>query len=815
MSIFQDLRYAVRLLLKDRWFTAIAALVLALGIGANNAVFTIVNAVLLRSMPFPDSEQLVVMLTRDLRGQQSGVSLADFADWRASSRTLSGMSLVFSGSFNVSDEGRIPEQYPGAYVSANYFKMVGITPILGRDFGPDDDGPGGPPVVVLSDAVWQRRYGGDRGVLGTLIRLNGLTATVVGVVPQGLGFPQQEQIWLPTSQFPPALRQQPRQARNYFVLGRLADGVTLEQARAEMNAIGGELARKYPESNKDLAPYPDALETFVIGPQLRLLFWTLLGAVGFVLLIACSNVANLLLARAARRTGEMSVRVAIGASRWQVVRQLLTESVLLAFAAGALGLLLSIAGIRWFDAQTQDVGRPFWMVFTMDWRTFTFLFAVCIVTGVLFGLAPALHVSRTNVNETLKEGGRSGSTGIRARRWANGLIVAQLALTLVLLAGAGFMMRSFFEMYNREIGIDTSRVLTMQMILPVRRYPTTESRTTFMARAEERLSAAPDIEVVSTATNLPGLGGGTRQLEFAGRTDVAESERPVVTQLSVGERYFDALGAPVVRGRAFAESDGQPGRESAIVNERLVEMYFGGQSALDAQIRFAAAGPGQPATPWLTIVGVAPNVRQRVDNQSREPDPIVYVPHRQNPALAAGMTLIARTRAGASAARAGQTLRQEMRAVDPDMALFNIRTLDEVMTQQRFLHRIFGTMFSLFAGIALVLAAVGLYAVTAYAVTQHTREIGVRLVLGAVPTQVIWLFLRRGVAQLGIGLAIGVAGAFGVGRLLQAQLVQTSPHDPVTLMSIVALLGIVAALACIVPARRATRVDPLQALRHE
>jgi predicted permease len=446
MSLFQDLRYAVRLLLRDRWFTAVAAVVLALGIGANNAVFTIVNAVLLRSLPFPDSEQLVVMLTRDVRGRQFGVSLADFEDWRSSSRTLSGLSLVFSGSFNVSDEGRIPEQYPGSYVSANHFRMIGITPILGRDFAPEDDGPGGPPVVMLSNAVWQQRYGGDPGVLGTQVRLNGITAIVIGVVRQGLGFPQREQIWLPMSQLPPALRQQPRQARNYFAIARLASGASLEQARAELSAIGGALASKYPDTNKELAPYPDPVQGLIVGPQIRLLFWTLLGAVGFVLLIACSNVANLLLARAARRTGEMSVRVAIGASRWQVVRQLLTESVLLACVAGALGLLISVAGIRWFDSELQNVGRPWWMVFTMDWRTFGFLAGVCVVTGVLFGLAPALHVSRTNVNETLKEGGRSGSTGIRARRWANGLIVAQLALTLVLLAGAGFMMRSFYQM---------------------------------------------------------------------------------------------------------------------------------------------------------------------------------------------------------------------------------------------------------------------------------------------------------------------------------------------------------------------------------
>ena len=813
MSLMQDFRYAVRLLLKDRWFTLVAAVVLALGIGANNAVFTIVNAVLLRSVPFPKPEQLTVVLTRDVRGQQSGVSLLDFEDWRAASRTLSGMSLVFSGSFNVSDEGRVAEQYPGAYVSANYFTMIGIPPILGRDFGPGDDGPGGPPVVMLSNAVWQERYGGDPGVLGTPIRLNGVTATVVGVVPQGLGFPQQEQIWLPTSQFPPALRQQPRQARSYFVLGRLADGVTHEQARAELAGIGAGLARTYPDTNKDLAPVPEPMMSLVLSSQTQLMFWSLMGAVAFVLLIACSNVANLLLARAARRTSEVSVRMAVGASRWQVVRQLLIESVLLALVAGALGLLLSVAGIRWFDAETQNVGKPFWMVFTMDWRTFGFLLAVCLATGVLFGLAPALHVSRTNINETLKEGGRSGSGGIRVRRWTSGLMVTQLALTLVLLAGAGFMMRSFVEMANREIGIDTSRVLTLNMILPVRRYPTVESRTRFMAQAEERLSTAADIEAVSTATALPGLGGGTRRVELAGGPEVPENERPLVTMLSVGPRYFDAIGAPVTSGRAFNDADGQPGREAVVVNQRFTAMYFNGRSPIDAQIRFLGAGPGQPPSPWMTVVGVARNVRQRVDNQSSDPDPVAYIPHGQNPALTNGIALIARMRT--ASARAGQVLREEMRAVDPDMALFNIRTLDEVMTQQRWVYRVFGAMFTAFATIALVLAAVGLYAVTAYAVTQHTREIGVRVVLGAPPAQVVWLFLRRGVVQLGIGLAIGLAGAFGVGRLLQTLLVQTSPRDPVTLLSIVALLVAVAIAACIVPARRATRVDPLQALRYE
>ena len=584
---FKDLRYAVRLLLRDRWFTAVAAIVLALGIGANNAVFTIVNAVLLRSVPFPNPEQLVVMLTRDARGRQSGVSLADFDDWRSSSRTLSGLSLVFSGSFNVSDEGRIAEQYPGAYVSANYFKMVGITPILGRDFGPEDDpwrtagghavqrrcGSSGTAATRacwgLDPSQWHHRDGDRRHAAGPRVPAAGADLASHVAAPAGAA---------------PAAAPGAELLRHRTACG----GVTLEQARAELSAIGGALASKYPDSNKELAPYPDPLQGLIVGPQIRLLFWTLLGAVGFVLLIACSNVANLLLARAARRTGEMSVRVAIGASRWQVIRQA-ADGERAARVRGRRARPAALGGrhpvVRLGNAERWPAVLDGLHHGLEDVR---FLFGVCIVTGVLFGLAPALHVSRTNVNETLKEGGRSGSTGIRARRWANGLIVAQLALTLVLLAGAGFMMRSFFEMYNREIGIDTSRVLTMQMILPVRKYPTTESRTTFMEQAEERLSAAADIEAVSTATNLPGGGGGWRQLEFAGRPDVAENERPTVTLLSVGSRYFDAIGVAVVQGRAFTESDGLPGRESVIVNKRLVDMYFKGQNPIDAQIRFAA-----------------------------------------------------------------------------------------------------------------------------------------------------------------------------------------------------------------------------------
>jgi putative ABC transport system permease protein len=813
MNLLQDVRFAVRLLLKDRWFTVMAALVLALGIGANNAVFTLVNAVLLRSLPFPNPEQLMMVVTRDVRGRDQGVSLADFQDWRSSARTFSHLAFVFGGSMNVSDEGRVPEQYSGAYVSPSFFKMIGVTPAIGRDFGAEDDGPGGPPIVMLGSSVWQQRYGGDPSVLGRSIRLNGLTATIVGVMPEGMRFPFETDIWMPTSTMAPAIWQQPRNARGFVAIGRLADGVTVDQARSELKGIGAKLAGDFPASNKDLAPYADPFEQRIVGPQIRLLFWSLMGAVGFVLLIACSNVANLLLARAARRSSEISVRVALGASRWQIVRQLLIESVLLALVAGAFGLLLSVAGIRWFDAETQGVGKPYWMVFTMDWRTFAFFIAVCVVTGIVFGLAPALHVSKTNVYETLKEGGRSGSGGVRARRWTTGLIVAELALTLVLLAGAGFMMRSFMSMYRMDIGIDTSQLLSMQMILPARKYPSLEDRATFLRRIEEHLATVSDLQAASTTTNLPFSGGAVRQIEVDGSPRQAGEQGPVVTMLSVGSRYFDTVGVRLVQGRVFTEADGEPGRNNVIINQRLASMYLQGQNPVGRRIRLGELTPGGQPPPWLTVVGVVPNVRQRNNNQESEPDAVAYVPHLENLTMARGAILLARTRS--DPAKAAQILREEIRVVDPDMALFNMRTLDDTLAQQRWLYRVFGTMFVAFAAIALVLAAVGLYAVTAYSVTQYTREIGVRMVLGAQPLQVVWLFLRRAFVQLGIGLAIGLAAAFGVGRLLQGLLVQTSARDPVTLVSIVALLTVVALAACVWPARRATHLDPLVALRHE
>ena len=416
MTLWQDLRYAARLLIKDRWFTAVAATALALGIGVNATMFTIINAVLIRGLPFKEPARIISIGMLDARSRPSGVSRLDFLDWREGSRAFSGLTLFLFSQANVSDEGRPPEQFFGSYQSANMFTQIGQRPVIGRDFSPEDDKPGAAPVVIIGNGIWKSRYGGDPNILTKSIKVNSLLASVIGVMPPDMKFPNNNEIWLPVSMLPPELSNSKRNVRNFQVLGRLADGVTLAQARSEIETIVAKLAKDYPDTNKDFRADVMTFDQRVAPPQLRLIFLSLMGAVAFVLLIAIANVANLLLGRAAGRSREIAVRVSLGASRWRIVRQLLVESVLLAAISGVLGLALSVLGIKWFDSVvTTDVGKPYWMTFTMDPIVFVFLAAVCLATGILFGLAPALHVSKTDLNEVMKEGGGGrGGTGGRA-----------------------------------------------------------------------------------------------------------------------------------------------------------------------------------------------------------------------------------------------------------------------------------------------------------------------------------------------------------------------------------------------------------------
>ncbi len=812
MDLWQDIRFGARLLVKARWFTLAAVTALALGIGANATVFTLVNAVLFRGLPFDDAENIVAVWAENEQNQRANFSHPNYVDLRDQARTLESLAANLNAPVNLADDGQPPERVVGAYVSGNFFRMLGEQPVLGRDFVDEDDREGADPAVLLGHTVWQNRYGGDPGVLGLTIRVNSLVATVIGVMPPNMRFPQNTDVWIPLHMLPPESEVERRdQGSSFQVVGRLARGASIELAREELQAIGRRLADEYPESNRELRFNLMSWQDQVTQGEIRLIFLTLMGAVVFVLLIACANVANLLLARSADREREIAVRVSLGATRGRIVRQLLMESILLAILAGGVGLLLSVVGIQWFDAAvTEEIGKPYWMEFTMDPIVFVFMAGVCLATAVLFGLAPALQVSKTDVNEVLKEGSRGSSSGRRARRWADALIVGEIVLTLVLLSGAAFMMGSFVKLASMDLGIETSRLLTMQMYLPLTQYPEPGPRRELFEDLEERLRGVVAIQA-STLTTAPLLsGGGSQAVEVDGSDGDTGEVLPRATTLWVSDGYLDALGVQLVRGRWLGPDDGLPGSEVAVVNQRFVEVHLEGSDPLGRRVRFVPAAADTLEVAWLTIVGVIPNIRQRAIEEL-ETDPVAYMPLRSNPLRS--VSLMVRTSADPGSAT--PLLREVMSAVQPDLPLFNIMTMDQLLAERRFIFRVFGLMFSVFAGIALVLSAVGLYSVTTHSVTQRTQEIGIRVAHGAHPRQVTWLVLRRALVQLGIGLPVGLLGAAAVGQLLQSVVVQTSATDPLLLGAIVLVLAVVAVVACVIPAQRAARLDPMVAFRVE
>jgi putative ABC transport system permease protein len=802
MSLWQDLRFAVRMLVKDRWFTLAAATALALGIGANATVFTLVNAVLLRGLPFDKPEQIMALQTRTVRGQQAGVSFEDFKDWRDRAKSFSHLTAMLDTSVNVSDNDNVPERYVGDYISWNLFRMIGQTPILGRDFLESDDQPGAQPVTILGYSVWQGRYGGRPDVLGRTIRVNSRRVIIVGVMARGMHFPNNDDLWIPLVVLPPGSFTG-RAGRQFDVIGRLGAGVSIERARSEMTQIGADLERDYPTTNKDWRPFVQSFNERTSGGPIRTIFLALMGAVGFVLLIACANVANLLLARSVNRVREIAIRSALGAGRWRIVRQLLVESVLLAFLSGGAGFVLAVAGVRWFDRATVGVGKPYFMTFTFDPIVFVFVGLICLATGILFGLAPALHVSKTNVNDVLKDNGRGGTGGAGTRRWTGALVVLEIALTIVLLSGAGFMMRSFLSLYQMDTGFTTSNLLAMDLYLPLTKYPQPAPRDVIFQQFADRLATIPTIQASALTNNAPFSGAPSSRFGIDGQTPTDEAAKRV-SIVAVGDGYFDALGMPMRRGRSFRRDDGLPGKGAAVVNEKFAAMHSPGADPVGRQIKLVDV----PTPEWITIVGVVPNVRQ---NNSRLPDPdaVVYVPLRSNPQRTP--TLFIRTASTASTVL--PQIRDALRLVEPDLPLFNVQTMDARLAQSRWQFIVFGSMFAVFAAIALALSALGLFSVTTYSVTQRTQEIGVRMALGAQPRGILWLVLRRALIQLAIGLPIGLAGAFGVGKILESVLVQTGPKDVVTLAAIVAILIVVAVSACLWPARRAAAIHPVIALR--
>ena len=813
----RDARFAVRLLMRERWFTAAAVLALGLGIAANNTVFVLMNGLLLHDLPFADPDR-VVSIGSSVGGAgraNAGVSYLDLQDWAAAQRTLDGLGAVMEASMNVADEGGTPERFVGAYVSANAFSIIGRRPVLGRGFDAADDQPGATPAVVLGDVIWRTRYGADPNVIGRTIRVNGVPAAVIGVMDDGFAFPARSRLWLPLAQLATETRER-RDARVLQGIGRLASDVTATQAAGDLRRSAETLAASFPSTNRNVVPRVDGFRDRVIGGRARTTFPILVAMVGFVLLIACANVANLLLARAAYRAREISVRVAVGASRWQIVRQLLIESLVLAGAAGVVGLGLSVVAVGAFHDATGPIdggGLPYWVTFPMDWRVFPYLTAVCLGTAIVFGLVPAIQASRTNVAIRLAESG-TGSTGsVGQRRWTTRFVVAQLALTPILLTGAGLMMRSIVAQQDIDPGVPTAGLVRMRLSLTGPAYESASQRARFYRQLEDRFAEASDLRA-TLASHAPFEGSLLRQLSIDGRAAAGEDDRnrSLVRVLTVGRAYFDVLGTQAVRGSRFSGLDAGGALIAGIINEQFASRHFANRDPVGHRLDLVGPDRERIGGGDVSIVGVAPNIRQSSTESQTSFDPIVYVPYTANPIPQANILVRSNLAPGAVAA----LVRDHVRAIDADLPLYDVMTLDDslAISDERLGLRIFGTIIILVGVIALVLATVGLYAVTAYATAQRSREFGIRVALGSRPSQIGWLVARHALRQLAVGLAIGMAGALGMSQILRGVMIGISARDFWTLPAVALLLIVVTFGASLMPARRAMRLNPVNALRN-
>ena len=799
-TLIKDLRYGIRSFLKRPGFLVIAISTLALGIGATTAMFTVVNSVLLRPLQFPEPERAVLFegVNPRMGITESSMSAPDIADWQQQSQSFEQIAAFFSGGaiLNTGDEA---ERMRAASVSPEFFPLFKTNPISGRVLQAEDMQEGHETAVVISHALWQRRFGGAADVVNRKIILNGKPATIVGIMPAGFSYPNDCEVWTP---FPLEPAKEPRDNRYLSVVTRLKPGVSLAQAQTEMDTINQRLAQNYAETNGGWGVRLTELRESLVG-ELRTSLLILLGAVAFVLLIACANVANLLLARAAYRQKEIAVRTALGASRLRIVRQLLTESVLLSLVSGVTGLGLSLWFIKLLIAITP-ASTPRLSEIGIDWRVFAFTFAVTILAGIMFGLFPALQTSRPNLNETLKDTGQRGSETGGRNRAGSLLIVSEIALSFILLAGAGLMIKSFLHLREINPGFNADNVLVMRVTLPPGKYADGEPRAQIYKQLVDAVKATPGVQSAGTVLSLP-LGGDTFNLWRAvireGRP-MTPDEQTDAQDLPVSPDYFQTLQIPLKAGRTFTDQDTLNSTKVVIVNEKLARELWPNENPI-----------GRRFTVWRDekfprqVVGVVGDTKSSLDKEAGNQ---MYVPYAQDPTWGS-VALVVRTM-GEPTALAG-SVREAIRRIERGTAQYNLRTMNDVVSNSAAPRRIPMLLLSTFAGVAMLLAMLGIYGVTAYYVTQRTHEIGLRMALGAQIVDVLKLVLRRAMLLALVGIGIGVAGAVAVTRYLTSLLFGVKPIDTLTFVAVAVVLAVVVLVACLVPARRAAKIDPLEALR--
>jgi len=809
-TFYQDLRYSLRNLAKSPLFTAVALLTLALGIGANTAIFSVVNAVLLRALPYADPDRLVTFI----REGHSGQSSANFLDWKRDNHAFENMGAVEGWSPNLTGIDK-PEQVSAMHITSDVFPVLGVKPIMGRTFTPDEDHVGKDREVVLSYGFWQRLFGGSKDVLGRTVEFNGEPYTVIGVMPSNFRFAfpswaNRTEVWGPLPVNP-----EDRVVNSKRLFARLKPGVSLEQARAEMATITARLEKQFPGTNRDLVV--TSLKEQVVG-DIRPAILVLLGAVGFVLLIACANIAHMMLARASTREREIAVRTALGASRARILRQFLTESALLAVVGGVVGVLIANWGLRALLAWAPEEITQFGSI-TLDARVLIFALAISIGTGLAFGLAPALQNSALNLIDSLKEGTRGAGLGKHSSRVRSLLVSSEFALALVLLAGAGLMIRTFLALSAIDPGFNPHHLLTMIVSVAGAKDTAAKDRSGFYQRALEQIHTLPGVVSASAINHLP-LAGDDWDLPFfiEGRPTPRRGEGPDGTYRVVLPGYFGTMNISLLRGRDFTEHDNQSAPGVIIINEFLANRYWPGEDPIGKRIAVGLDQNGNPSKDWFTIVGITQNVVRR--DWNAPPDGEYYLPFLQSPTYSGGtspfskyMTFVVRTAVDAAAQTAA--VENAIRSQDKTVTISEVQTMEEVVAETNAQPRFYLYLLAAFAAVALVLAAVGIYGVMSHSVSRRTHELAVRMALGAQREEVMRMVVRESMLLALMGGAVGLVGALALSPLMKSLLYGVRATDPVTLAIAAGVLGVVAMMASYIPARRTTKVDPIVALRYE